>query len=514
MPSEETTRPSENTTASSKETPTTSEETTKPSDETTKPKKYNIFISHRLEDRNIASAASGALRLLSKGRLEPFVCEDIPGGREWRDWIYKKIEKADMLLFLYTDVSQDWMWCFFEIGLFHDPKDTKARPIICLKDSSIKKLPSPLEKYQAYDATEDGITKFLEDLLYKGEFTNQDRVNKEVFANDSYALAIQDFLKAFKPSKIESQYFVRRAVFNIEENIDASKSEQRFDDITIGSDDSYTMEEILLSQGRLTRWQNLFDKFKAINQETWLEEIKATIENIEKDNALTYVMKPFWAKNDKRFLPFLTRVETKPSEADEGPAAITPIRIYVIFIPCADIEEKSDLIDIVKAADPRYLLGIWRTTLPTSIIRVKWKNKSGAMSYLPEDMDGEPVAYAINPTFANFYDFDYNDFPDPDGDKPVTVGYLLERVKNYVVDGEKRIQQIEKDQAEVGQKIIFEGKDAFAKVPFIFNAAHPYFPNSSYLPCLMSKSTVGDTNGPHINYLGVMYVRIDNSQNH
>ena len=85
------------------------------------PSEYKIFISHRLEDRSLASIVSGALQLLSDGRLETFVCEDIRGGREWRDWIYKKIQLADIMLFLYTDESHDWMWCFYEIGLFLGP---------------------------------------------------------------------------------------------------------------------------------------------------------------------------------------------------------------------------------------------------------------------------------------------------------------------------------------------------------------------------------------------------------
>ena len=469
--------------------------------------KYNIFISHRLEDRSLASIASGALRLLGDGKLGTFVCKDIPGGREWRDWIYEKIQKADILLFLYTDKSHDWMWCFYEIGLFHDPKDTNARPIICLKDPSIKDLPSPLEKYQAYEATKEGIAKFLKELLYQGELTKKDRINPNYMDNEDYGLALQDFLNAYKSPKIESQYFENRAVFSLE-NVDLTKGEKRFEDVTIGSDYSYTMEKILLSSGKSTQWQKLYDKFKALQQETWLDELKKTIENIENDNALTHVMKPFQGKDNERFLPFLTRVEKKPSEEDNTPDII-PIRIYVIFIPCSDIEKKCGLIDIAKAGDPKYLTETWQTTLPTSVIRVQWRKKSGILAYLDKDMVGEPVAYVINPTFANFYNFNYNEFPDPDGDNPVTVDYLLDRVKQYVVDGENHISKIKKDQAEVAQKIIFEGSDASARVPFTFNDKHPYFPNSQYLPCLMSKSTVGDTNGPHITYLGIMYVRVN-----
>lgn len=474
------------------------------------PSKYKIFISHRLEDRSIAFAASGALRLLSDKRLEPFVCEDIPGGRDWRDWIYEKIDESDILLFLYTDKRQDWMWCFYEIGLFLNPRNAEADKIICLRDPSIDELPSPLEKYQAYEATEKGITDFLKDLFYKGKFTHDDRINENVFADDSYLYAIKDFLRAFKSLKVESQYFVKRAVFNLE-HIDPKKGDKKFDDVTIASDNSYTMQEILSTPGKSTHWQILYNKFKGKGEVTWLDEIKETIENLKRDNAITYVMKPFTAQDKKKYLPFLTRVEKKPSEGDKIPN-ITPIRIYVIFIPCSDIEEKGGLIDIDRSSDPKYLLGRWQTTLPTSVVRVQWGKKSGAMVYSKEDIIGEPVVYAINPSFANFYDFDYTAFPDPDGDNPITSSYLLERVEKFVVDGKNHIKKINADQAKVAQKIIFEGSDASAKVPFIFNENHPHFPNSSYLPCLVSKSTVGDINGPHITYLSVMYVRVDDHE--
>jgi len=466
--------------------------------------KYKIFISHRLEDRNLALAVSGALRLLGDKKLEPFVCTDIPGGREWRDWIDEKIGESDIMLFLYTEENFDWMWCFYEIGLFIRPSDPKPRPIICIRNSSIKSLPSPLEKYQAYGATEADMKKFLEELLYKGEFTNKDRINETLFADNNYVLAIQDFLKAFKPSKIERKFFARRALFDLTD-LDRNESDKKDYGVLITSD-SYTMEEILLSPGKFIYWQNLYDKFKAQGQSTWLDQIKDSIENIKKENTPTFVMKPFKAQENKKFIPVLTRVEQMPSEDKK---TTIPLKIYVIFIPCSDIEKSCDLIDVSEASDPKHLLEIWKTILPTSVIRVKWKRKSSPIRYSNEDIIGDPVVYAINPSFADLYNFNYQEFPDPDGNSPLTAGNLLNRVEEFIVDSETYIPKIMEDQAKIANKIIFAGSNAFAKVPLKFNDKHPFYPSSSYLPCLVSKNTAGDINGPHVTYLAVIYVKGD-----
>ena len=217
-------------------------------------------------------------------------------------------------------------------------------------------------------------------------------------------------------------------------------------------------------------------------------------------------MKPFMGRDNKKYIPILTRVEQMPSE---DATSIIPLKIYVIFIHCFDIEEKCDLIDVSHAGDPKHLLKMWKTILPTSVIRVKWKRKSSSMRYTNEDMEGPPVVYAINPSFADLYNFNHQELPDPDGNNPLTSEELLKLVKEYIVDSETYIPKIVADQAQISQKIIFEGSNAFATVPLKLNDKHPSYPDSSYLPCLVSKSTVGDVNGPHFTYLAVIYVRGD-----
>ena len=461
-----------------------------------------IFISHRSEDRSIALAISGALRLLGNDKLEPFVCEDLPGGRDWRDWIHKKIGASNIMLFLYTQETADWMWCFYEIGLFRSLSDPNQRPIICVHNPSITSLPSPLENYQAYKATQDDIKKFLTDLLFEGVFTNEERINPELFSSNVYMLAIKDFLKSFSLTIIEKKYYARRASFDLND-LHRNDSHKKHGTVSIKGD-SFTMEEILLSPGKSTHWQNLYDKFTAEGQSAWLDQVKESIEKIKEGKIPTYVMKPFKARENKKFIPILTRVEQIPSEDAK---TTIPLKIYVIFIPCSEIEESCELVDSSLASDPNYLLKIWKTILPTSVIRVKWKGKSSPIRYSKEDIMCPPVVYAINPVFADLYNFNYLEFPDPDGDNPLTSEDLFKLVNEFIVNNETYIPKIIQDQAVISQKIIFEGSNAFAKVPLKFNDKHPLYPNQSYLPCLVSKSTVGDINGPHVTYLGVIYVR-------
>lgn len=474
------------------------------------PSTFKIFISHRSEDRALATTVSSVLKMLGEGRIETYVCSSIPGGIEWRDWIHEKIGDSDIMLFLYTEESFDWQWCFYEIGLFRQPKHPDSQPIICIHNNSISSssLPSPLEKYQAYLATKEGFKKFLSDLLYEGEYTKPERINERLFSDGRFETGIEDLYKAFKPSKIETDFYARRASFELQslEPVERNEINNEINyDITIKSD-FYTMKEILLSAENFTKWHTLYEKFKIEGQFAWLDQIKETLEGIRKKRIPTYVMTPFKAYENRKFIPVLTRVEKIPSE--DGTTDI-PLKLYVIFIPCSDLEEKCDFVDSGRANDPKILLEMWKTVLPTSVIRVKWKKKSTPIRYLNEDIVDSPIVYAINPSFADLYNFNYQEFPDPDGNTPLTSEDLLKLVEEFIIGGNTYLNKIKDDQSRISQDIIFKGSNAHAKVPLKLNDSHPCYPNSSFLPCLVSKNTIGNTNGPHITYLGVIYVRCD-----
>jgi hypothetical protein len=157
---------------------------------------------------------------------------------------------------------------------------------------------------------------------------------------------IYQFLRAFKLGKIESQNCLRRAEFNLR-LVDPNEKEKGINDVEITSDDSYTMQEILLTHGKSTHWQNLYNKFKVRNQGVWLDEIKETIENIKNDLPIMEVMTPFNSHKNIRHLPILTRIEKKAYEKNKL-SYFFPLNISVGFIPWPNIEEKCDSLNFIS----------------------------------------------------------------------------------------------------------------------------------------------------------------------
>ena len=69
-------------------------------------------ISHRAEDRFLAGLIKSQLKYLSSldtlDLIECMVCEDIPGGAEWRKWMIDNTAKADCLIFVHTNAEHNW----------------------------------------------------------------------------------------------------------------------------------------------------------------------------------------------------------------------------------------------------------------------------------------------------------------------------------------------------------------------------------------------------------------------
>lgn len=126
-----------------------------------------IFISHKVKDRVAAEKIRSALNLYGAGNLEIFVSERIKAGVVWNEQILTNLQKADWLILLYTDPSEEWDWCLFEAGFFAGcAKGAEAR-LICLHTTDVPP-PTPLQRWQSVPVT-DGIMleTFLKDL-YSG----------------------------------------------------------------------------------------------------------------------------------------------------------------------------------------------------------------------------------------------------------------------------------------------------------------------------------------------------------
>ena len=70
----------------------------------------------------------------------------------------------------------DLGWCNYELGRFYDGK----RKVVCIKNTDISEPPPPFQPYQAYNADEAGIGKFIDELFVKGTFTDGEPINANV----------------------------------------------------------------------------------------------------------------------------------------------------------------------------------------------------------------------------------------------------------------------------------------------------------------------------------------------
>lgn len=168
-------------------------------------------------------------------------------------------------------------------------------------------------------------------------------------------------------------------------------------------------------------------------------------------------------------------------------------------------KRQSYILDLVQDLDPGLLLGKWVTYTPVSIVQIRWKQKSGGVGYVPEDMDGPPIIYSGNDHFRYLFNM-ADEIPDPNGPNPLTQEQLLERITPFLLDG--NIEAFERDQARLGEAIFLGDGFGQAEVPMEITADHPRdgYKNKVFLPCMIGKRTVGDTYAPHMTYLLIAFV--------
>jgi hypothetical protein len=130
--------------------------------------KFIIFISHKHKDRKAAETIKEELSFYGVGRLECFLSEDIPFGKDWNDQIHEALRQADWLFLLYSDATSEWDWCLYETGFFA-AKATVERDrhrLICLHSPEITP-PSPLQNWQSVKIIRDDVVKLLRELFDK-----------------------------------------------------------------------------------------------------------------------------------------------------------------------------------------------------------------------------------------------------------------------------------------------------------------------------------------------------------
>lgn len=289
--------------------------------------KLGIFISHRAEDGDLAAMVRDKLQLLNDGHLDIYVFEERPGGEDYRRGIEEQISNAHVFLFLYTFERDDWKWCIYEAGIFKGvSRGAQSRHLICIKNHSIGKAPSPLDNLSYYNSKKSSLRRFFDDLLYNGAFSCGMRISDDLHTQRKSLLgtACREIHNLYEEKSVDVVFFARRIGVG---PISTSRgSSTPLSDARITS----SIETLRLLGLRRTnlRWNHLRERFSNKEEVTWIEDLEKFFitqgsgevpENLGADRQ---VMTRF-SRDGRTYIPILSRIEYKDH---------LPQKCYVSFV--------------------------------------------------------------------------------------------------------------------------------------------------------------------------------------
>jgi hypothetical protein len=129
----------------------------------------SMFITHKMPTDTPLSRDLGALISMYAGSgMEIKHAGDFPKGEDWKDRIKDEIERADILLFLFTSPDEDWEFCLWEAGYFEGTMKLSGKPkllVTLCRDAS--QINSALERFNAVVANSENVFGFLSDIYLK-----------------------------------------------------------------------------------------------------------------------------------------------------------------------------------------------------------------------------------------------------------------------------------------------------------------------------------------------------------
>jgi hypothetical protein len=177
----------------------------------------SIFVSHGSKYADIANSLKRSLlRVKSSKPLSVKLSEDMPAGRQWRQWIDENVRTADVFVLLYPHTTMDMSWCTYELGRFYQSDDN----VVCIRNTDIPKPPPVFEPYQSIEAHQAGLMKFMKDLFVTGALTKGEVLNASVdkVSSDDGALVneiARELAAQFAGARIDEQLYERRLVISI-----------------------------------------------------------------------------------------------------------------------------------------------------------------------------------------------------------------------------------------------------------------------------------------------------------
>jgi len=99
-----------------------------------------FFISHKHDDREVAGKVANFVRDVTGGRVDVFLSssnhfEGPRVGKTLNQELKNALEKAGVVILVYTTAEKDWSWCMWECGLADDPRSPETKVVVfqCLE---------------------------------------------------------------------------------------------------------------------------------------------------------------------------------------------------------------------------------------------------------------------------------------------------------------------------------------------------------------------------------------------
>jgi hypothetical protein len=149
--------------------------------------------------------------------------------------------------------------------------------------------------------------------------------------------------------------------------------------------------------------------------------------------------------------------------------------------------------------DPEQFLNSWEPTIPISVLKIKWKGKSG-QEYAKRDMDGDiTICYANN----SYYQL----FDHTDVGAELTSHSLFSKLERYM--SAENYESFAKDQDRTTREAVFQSRYSSAAVPISLSNEHPIYPGKVFLPVIIGRKSLTynkDYSKPHIMYIIVALI--------
>jgi len=268
--------------------------------------KFNIFISHKHEDKRTAVGVKCAIERYGAGRVEIFLSEDIPSGTNWFKWIKERLSESELLILIFTDATITWDWPLYEAGLFTKLDDLENQSVVCLHSKNLKP-PRPLRHLQAVPAQVPQITHFLKELFIGAKLKGMSAPLNPAMADQPEELerAAHEIVDLISRRRISTDFFTKYLFVNIQ----VLKDSRIPDDSKVTADGS-TFEMFGLKKGDWV-WGDIEAQAKKVEDQRWLAELINAISNAINGKLFTPIQSTLKSFLDsKRYRPIIYRVDT------------------------------------------------------------------------------------------------------------------------------------------------------------------------------------------------------------